>query len=243
MTWGAQADDPAKRPHNREFTEFHPDALKVAILGFGTVGEAVARLLGRNPDASASPTSSIAMWKERRPPGAPASVCWTEGVQEVLASDADVVVELTGGVEPAGTWIREALRAGKSVVTANKHLIARHGTELTQLAQQTGQRLEYGASVAGGVPVLCGLQHGLAGDRLFRLAGVLNGTCNYILSKMEARGVSFADALAKAQELGYAEADPSDDIHGLDASCKLAILARVGLGAEVDVEKGPPGVH
>src|SRR5207247_1513895 len=112
-------------------------------------------------------------------------VRWTDNFEEILASDVDVIVELVGGVRPAGDWVRRALHAGKSVVTANKHLIATEGDELLELARKTGQRLEYGASVAGGVPVLCGLEQGLAGEHLFRLTGVLNGTCNYILSKME----------------------------------------------------------
>jgi len=118
------------------------------------------------------------------------------------------------------------------VVTANKHLIATEGDELLELARKANQRLLYGASVAGGVPVLCGLEQGLAGEKLFRLTGVLNGTCNYILSQMQNEVVSFTTALARAQEMGYAEADPSHDLGGFDASCKLTILARVGLGAQ-----------
>jgi len=160
-------------------------------------------------------------------------VSWTDNFDKILSSDVDVIVELVGGVRPAGDWVRQALCAGKSVVTANKHLIAAEGDELLELARKTGHRLEYGASVAGGVPVLCGLEQGLAGEQLFRLTGVLNATCNYILSQMENEAVSFTSALARAQEMGYAEADPSHDLGGFDASCKLAILARAGCGAQL----------
>jgi homoserine dehydrogenase len=161
-------------------------------------------------------------------------VRWTESFADVIASDADIVIELLGGIEPAHDFIRQALLAGKSVVTANKHVMAKHGAELLALARKTGQRLEYGASVGGAVPVLPALQYGLSGDRLLRVRGVLNGTCNYILSNMEERGTTLASALVSAQKLGYAEADPANDIHGLDAACKLAIVARLGLHAEVD---------
>jgi homoserine dehydrogenase len=164
---------------------------------------------------------------------------WTEDFEQVLASDADVVVELIGGIDPARQWIEQALLSGKSVVTANKRVMAVHGPELLVLARQTGQRLEYGGSVAGGVPVLCGLQQGLAGDQIVKLSGVLNGTCNYILSNMEARGTTFSSALAKAQELGFAEADPAEDIHGLDASCKLTILARLAFHAKLQPNEIP----
>jgi homoserine dehydrogenase len=144
-------------------------------------------------------------------------------------------VELIGGLDPAHEFIRRALLSGKSVVTANKHVIAKHGLELLALARQTGQRLEYGTSVGGGVPILAALEHGLGGDRLFRACGILNGTCNYILSNMEARGTTLAAALAQAKKLGYAESDPSDDVTGLDAASKLAIVVRAGFRGELDV--------
>ena len=204
-------------------------------IGFGTVGRAVAELLCCSPALPLRLTHIYNRNVDRkRVPWIPSQVRWTDNFDEILASDVDVIVELVGGVRLAGDWVRRALHAGKSVVTANKHLIATEGDELLELARKTGQRLEYGASVAGGVPVLCGLEQGLAGEHLFRLTGVLNGTCNYILSKMENEAVSFRDALARAQEMGYTEADPSHDLGGFDASCKLAILARVGLGAQLN---------
>jgi homoserine dehydrogenase len=228
-------DQPAKRLQSRARLEPLPSILKVAILGFGTVGRAVAELLCCSPALPLRLTHIYDRNVDRkRVSWIPSQVRWTDNFEEILASDVDVIVELVGGVRPAGDWVRRALHAGKSVVTANKHLIATEGDELLELARKTGQRLEYGASVAGGVPVLCGLEQGLAGEHLFRLTGVLNGTCNYILSKMENEAVSFRDALSRAQEMGYAEADPSHDLGGFDASCKLAILARVGLGAQLN---------
>jgi homoserine dehydrogenase len=161
------------------------------------------------------------------------NVHWTEDIAGVLSSDADIVVELIGGLEPAGEWVRRALQSGKSVVTANKQLIARHGTELVRLARQHNQHIAFGASVAGGIPVISGLQEGLAGDQLVQLCGILNGTCNYILTRIESAGISFEDALKEAQKLGFAEADPTEDLDGLDARAKLTILARTALRVAV----------
>ncbi len=235
-------DEPAKRPPVPSRRADFVPACKVAILGFGTVGSAVGDILCRTPLPQLRLAHVLNRRVERkRVPWAPASVQWTEDFDQVLASDADIVVELIGGVEPAKQWVEQALLAGKSVVTANKRLIAVHGPELQALARQTGQRLEYGGSVAGGVPVLCGLQQGLSGDQIVKLSGVLNGTCNYILSNMEARGTSFSSALAKAQELGFAEADPAEDIHGLDASCKLTILSRLAFQADIQPHQIPSG--
>jgi homoserine dehydrogenase len=143
-----------------------------------------------------------------------------------------------GGLEPAGETIRRALKSAKSVVTANKQLIARHGAELIRLARDNGQHIAFGASVAGGVPVISGLQEGLAGDDLVELVGILNGTCNYILTRIES-GVSFAEALREAQKLGFAEADPTEDVDGFDARAKLAILARTGLQVSARLDSIP----
>jgi len=175
----------------------------------------------------------------RRADWVPSSVTWTDDVDVVLASDVDVVVELAGGLEPAGSWVRRALEAGKSVVTANKKLIAYHGAELERLATANGGHLKYGAAVAGGIPVIPGLEQGLAGDRIERIEGILNGTCNFILSKME-EGAEYATVLAEAQAKGYAEADPTEDVGGFDARAKLAILMRLALRVEVDPEEIVP---
>jgi homoserine dehydrogenase len=144
----------------------------------------------------------------------PASVTWTESAEEVLASDVDIVIELVGGLRPTHDWVKGALLAGKSVVTANKQLMARFGTELLDLARSRGLEVRFEASVAGGIPVLRALQEGLAGDRLVEVRGILNGTCAYILSRMQSETIAFADALAEAQKAGYAEADPSEDLDG-----------------------------
>lgn len=132
-----------------------------------------------------------------------------------------------------------ALRSGKSVVTANKLLISERGPELMELARKMGRRIEFGASVAGGIPAIIGIQEGLAGDRLFKISGILNGTCNYILTQMEARGASFDVALKEAQKLGYAEADPTSDVQGYDARAKLVILTQTGLHLQVKNEQIP----
>ena len=204
--------------------------LKVAIAGFGTVGRSVAKLLCQEASDTFELTHIFNRDVARKKVDwVPASVRWTESINEVLSSDIDIFVELAGGVKPAGDWIRKALRAGKSVVTANKQLIAESGPELIEVAREAGRRLEFGASVAGGIPAIMGIQEGLAGDRLFKIAGVLNGTCNFILTKMEATGASFEAALKEAQELGYAEADPTNDVEGYDARAKLVILAQAGL--------------
>ncbi len=204
--------------------------LNVALAGFGTVGSSVAKILTEHPVPGLRLTHicnrNVARKKSASLPG---DIRWTENIQDVLSSDADILIELIGGLSPAGDWIRSALEAGKSVVTANKQLMAHHGPELLELARSCNRHLAFGASVAGGVPVISGLQEGLGGDDLFKIYGILNGTCNYILSQIDSKGVTFAAALEQAQRLGFAEADPTDDVDGFDARAKLVILARVGL--------------
>ena len=202
----------------------------VAILGFGTVGRSVAEILSYSPDSRLRLTHVFNRDVDRkRVSWTNEEILWTDRIDDILDSDVDLVVESVGGVDPAFDWVRKALLKGKSVVTANKQLIAHRGRELTRLAFDTGNQLLFGASVAGGVPVLLALQEGLAGDRLVGISGILNGTCNYILTRMEQAGVSFDAALAEAQQFGYAEADPSADVNGDDAAAKLAILVQVAL--------------
>ena len=209
----------------------------VALIGFGTVGTSVARILCERSNTHLRLTHILNRNVARKKVDwLPSSVQWTENVDDVLSSDVDVVVEVMGGLQPTQDWIRRALESGKSVVTANKQLIAHFGPELIALARRMKQQLEFGASVAGGVPVISGLQEGLAGDELFKICGILNGTCNYILSQIESTGIAFATALREAQKLGFAEADPTEDIDGLDARAKLTILARVGLHCNVSCE-------
>ena len=213
------------------------EVCRVALIGFGTVGRAVAKILCESGDGSLRLTHICNRNVERKKqPWVPASVVWTESVDAVLNSDVDIVIELIGGLTPAEQIVRRALESGKSVVTANKQLIARHGTELLQLAAKHGVQIEFGASVAGGVPVLPALHTGLSGDRLHGIAGILNGTCNYILSRIETARIPFSEALEEAQARGYAEADASEDLDGGDARAKLAILALAGLHAQVTPE-------
>ena len=210
---------------------------RVALIGFGTVGRVVAKIVSESPDSSLRLTHicnrNVARKKQS---WVPSDVIWTEDFQSVLTSDADIVIELIGGLAPAEQIVRGALQAGKSVVTANKQLIARHGPDLLQLASSSGCQIEFGASVAGGVPVLPALRTGLCGDRLHGIAGILNGTCNYILSRIENARIPFSEALEEAQARGYAEADASEDLDGGDARAKLAILALAGLQTRVTPE-------
>lgn len=214
--------------------------VKVALLGFGTVGGAVARVLAASKLPGVELTHIFNRKVERKraseaAKSVPASVVWTEDFNDILRSRADIVVELMGGLDPAESWLRRCFVAGKSVVTANKQLIAYRGSALSRLAAKHGVQLVYGAAVAGGVPVIPGLLQGLGGDRIARISGIVNGTCNYILSRMET-GAEYAAVLADAQGLGYAEADPSADVDGLDARAKLCILSRIALHAELDPE-------
>lgn len=207
---------------------------RVAMAGFGTVGRSVARLL----QELAPPELQLAVIVNRsverkRVDWVEPDVRWSDDIGDALRDDVDIVVELIGGRSPAEDWIRRALWAGKSVVTANKQVIAHAGAELLEDAARLGQQLRFEAAVAGGVPVVRAIEQGLAGDSLTRVAGILNGTCNYILSRMERERVSFNEALAEAQTLGFAEADPSQDIKGLDAQAKLAILAHIAFGVYV----------
>ena len=217
-------------------TNEKPSVARVALLGFGTVGQAVARILcsGELPQVRLTHIFNRDVAR-KRVDWVPSSVTWTDDVDDVMASDADIVVEVVGGLHPAYEWLKAALMAGKSVVTANKQLMAHHGSELLDVARSRGLEVRFEASVAGGIPVLRALQEGLAGDRLVEVRGILNGTCAYILSRMQSETISFADALAEAQRAGYAEADPTEDVDGADAAAKLAIIAAVGLRRPVRV--------
>jgi homoserine dehydrogenase len=212
--------------------------VKIALLGFGTVGSSVARVLAASKFPGVELTHIFNRNVERKIGSAaakvvPASVKWTDNIDVILRSDVDIVVELMGGLNPVEGWIRKALSAGKSVVTANKQLIAYRGSGLAKLAAQHNVYLAHGAAVAGGVPVIPGMLQGLCGDQVTRLSGIVNGTCNYILSRMEA-GADYATVLADAQQLGYAESDPSADVDGFDARAKLCILSRIAMHAELD---------
>jgi homoserine dehydrogenase len=228
-------------PHQLSAQDSHiRRPLRIALFGFGTVGSSVARILVESrPEGLELTHIYVRSVARRRVDWVPASVVWSENAGAVLASDVDVIVELAGGLDPAGGWVRKALRAGKSVVTANKKLISCHGAELERLAAAASGQLKYGAAVAGGIPVIPGLEQGLAGDQIVRIEGILNGTCNFILSRMQ-EGAEYATVLVAAQAKGYAEADPTEDVGGFDARAKLSILMRLALGVEVDLEEIAP---
>src|SRR3569833_2255199 len=232
-----------KTPVSERLSTSEPNGrspMRIALFGFGTVGSSVARILLESKPEGLQITHVYNRNVVRKSADwVPANVVWSENWEEVLASDVDVIVELVGGLDPAGTWVRREIEAGKSVVTANKKLIAYHGVELERLAAEKGGHLKYGAAVAGGIPVIPGLEQGLAGDHIRRMEGILNGTCNFILSRMEA-GAEYAAVLAEAQAKGYAEADPTEDVGGFDARSKLAILMRLALRVVVDPEEIVP---
>ncbi len=217
--------------------------LSVAIAGLGTVGAGVLTMLRQNADLIAAragrPIAVTAVSARDRSRDRGVSLAGLRWFDDpvALAADAaaDVVVEVIGGSEGhARQLVTAALEAGKPVVTANKALLAVHGAELAALAEARGVPLAFEAAVAGGIPVIKALREGLAGNRISRVAGILNGTCNYILTVMRERQREFAEVLGEAQKLGYAEADPSFDVDGIDAAHKLAILAALAFGRPVD---------
>jgi homoserine dehydrogenase len=217
--------------------------LSIGVAGLGTVGAGVLRLVAENGDIVAAragrpiTVGAVSARARGRDRGvALDGLRWHED-PVALAGDpgVDVVVELIGGSDgPARALVEAAIAAGKPVVTANKALLAVHGAAIAELAEARGVPLAFEAAVAGGIPAIKGLREGLAANRLRRVAGILNGTCNYILTTMREQGREFAEVLAEAQALGYAEADPSFDIDGIDAAHKLAILAALAFGRPVD---------
>ncbi len=229
-------------------------ALRVAVLGAGSVGGAViGRLLDRPArldSADGSPLELVGVacrdLARARASGIPADLLTDAPAHLVASPDVDVVVELMGGDEPARTLIAAALGAGKPVVTANKHVIAHHGPELEAIARRVGVPFRFEAAVAGGIPVLGPLASDLAANDVTRIRGIVNGTTNYILTAMAHEGRPYDDILLDAQELGYAEADPSGDVEGDDAVNKLVILARLGFDVWLDpttVVRRPPTVR
>ena len=210
-------------------SETQPPSFRIGVLGRGTVGSAFAALVAEHSD------------RIQRITGLRPEVCGvlsrsSGDFTEILAR-AELIVELIGGIEPARSYVLEAMRAGRHVVTANKQLLSQHGDELFEAAGASGVQLRFEGAVAGVVPVIRVLQESLAGARIDRVHGIVNGTTNFILSEMAGRGITFAQALAEAQQLGYAEADPSDDVDGRDAAAKMAILARLAFGAPVHLDQ------
>jgi len=201
------------------------DPVRIGLLGRGTVGDAFHGLLAQRADA-------IAAAAGRRPEIA-GVLRRSEGDFDAILEDSEIVVELIGGTEPAREYVLRALRAGRHVVTANKQLIAQFGDQLFEAARKAGVQLRFEAAVAGVVPVIRVIQESLAATEITKVFGIVNGTTNFILTEMASTGASYPDALRRAQELGYAEADPTEDVGGADAAAKMAILARLAFGAPV----------
>ncbi len=213
-----------ERSANRRTERF-----RVGLLGHGTVGAAFAALLPQRADQVAAITG--------RRPELTGILTTSRGSFAAIVADADLVVELIGGLEPAREYVLAAMRAGKHVVTANKQLLSHHGEELWAVARESGVQLRFEAAVAGVVPVIRVLQESLAGAHLDRITGIVNGTTNFILSQMAQTGATYAAALAEAQRLGYAESDPTDDVTGRDAAAKMAILARLAFDTPVHIDQ------
>jgi homoserine dehydrogenase len=217
------------------------DVVRVGLLGCGHVGSALVRLITENGDSIEGRTGvrlqvekvAVRNLSRERDVALPASAFTNDANAVVADPDVDVVVEVIGGIEPARELIVQALSSGKPVITANKELLANFGKELFETAENAGVDLLFEASVAGGVPLMRPLRESLAGDRIHRVMGIVNGTTNYILTKMSEDGASFTDALAEAQSLGFAERDPTADVEGFDAAAKAAIIATIAFGARV----------
>ena len=216
--------------------------MRVGILGFGTVGEGTYRMLADNRDEIVKKAGcpidvvKIGVRDASKARSLPPEMFTTDLESIVCDPDIDVVLELIGGVDPAKKLIERALESGKHVVTANKELIAKHGSRLITLARGKGLDLHFEAAVGGGIPIVQPLKHQLAGNDIVKMMGVLNGTTNFMLTKMFRDGAEFEAALQEAQELGYAETDPTDDVDGFDTMYKIAILAAIAFGKQVDLD-------
>jgi homoserine dehydrogenase len=202
---------------------------RIGLLGRGTVGSAFAELLPRHADRIERITGLR--------PELGGVLDTTSGSFEEILESSDLIVELIGGIEPAREYLLRAMRAGKHIVTANKQLLAHHGEELWEEARRNGVQLRFEGAVAGVVPVIRVLQESLAGATIERVHGIVNGTTNYILTEMARTGVTFEQALEEAQRLGYAEADPSEDVDGRDAAAKMAIIARLAFETPVHIDQ------
>jgi len=203
--------------------------VRIGLLGRGTVGAAFADLLAERTEAVEAATG-------RRPEIA-GVLTRGEGDFGAILADSDLVVELIGGTDPARDFVLDALRAGKPVVTANKQLLAQHGDELFGVAREAGMQLRFEAAVAGVIPIVRTIQESFGVTEISKVFGIVNGTTNFILSEMAATGAGYDEVLARAQELGYAEADPSDDVSGADAAAKMAILARLAFHTSVTLSE------
>ena len=219
-------------------------AVRVGMLGMGTVGGGVAELLQKNGGLLQNKTETELILQKvlvrdisrQRAVDLPSGIYTVEAADILLVSSIELVIELIGGIEPARTYILEALRRGKFVVTANKDLMARHGAELLEEARRHNRNIFYEAGVGGGIPLIHPMKYCLIANRITRIVGIINGTTNYILTRMTLEGMSFDDALREAQEKGFAETNPANDLEGLDTAYKLAILAGIAFNSVIDVD-------
>ncbi|MFC7441188.1 homoserine dehydrogenase [Laceyella putida] len=218
--------------------------VRVALLGLGTVGTGVWKMIQSNQDVIARRTGMLVtveailvrnIHKDRQLEGVQALL--TSRFEDVLAREIDVVIEVMGGVEPTRTYLRQAMEKGCHIVSANKELLARHGEELREWAKRHGVQLSYEASVGGGIPIIGTVSHFLKANRIYKVSGILNGTTNFILTKMKEEGRTYEDVLSEAQQKGYAEADPTADVEGIDAAHKLSILSRLSFDVCVTVDE------
>ena len=205
------------------------ETFRIGLLGHGTVGSAFEALLAERADAFVPITGMR--------PEITGVLTRSRGSFDEILAGSDLIVELIGGIDPARDYVLRAMQAGKHVVSANKQLLSQHGEELWAAARENGVQLRFEGAVAGVVPVIRVLQESLAATRVERIHGIVNGTTNYILTEMADRGLSYADALRQAQELGYAESDPTDDVTGRDAAAKMAILARLAFSTPVHLDQ------
>ena len=220
------------------------DSIKVGIIGFGIVGSGTYRTLTCNAESIASRAGVPIVvakvadidWSRQRDCDVPAAVRTTDAMAMINDPEIDIVVETIGGVKPALDFVLAAINNGKSVVTPNKELIARHGHEILALAAQKSVDVQFEGSVGGVIPIIRSLKESLEADRIYEVIGIVNGTTNYILTRMTQEGLDFDSALAEAQNLGYAEADPTNDIEGYDARYKIAILAAIAFGMNVSLD-------
>lgn len=215
--------------------------INIAVLGYGTIGSGVVEVIGTNPESIAKKAGQEINIKYvldlRDFEGDPIQEKIVHDYNVILEDDSvEIVVEVMGGVEPAYTFVKNALLKGKSVVTSNKELVAKHGPELLEIASDNSINFMFEASVGGGIPIIRPLNSSLTADEIMEITGILNGTTNFILSKMTDEGWEFEEALKKAQELGYAERNPEADVEGFDACRKIAILSSLAFGNHVDFE-------
>jgi len=212
----------------------------IGLLGLGTVGQGVANIISnpndRHPLVGELEILGVAVrnLQKKRDIPLPDSIFTTNAIEIVENPNIQIVVEVMGGIEPAKSLIIQAIRAGKSVVTANKAVIARHGEEIANEAKAAGVYVLIEAAVGGGIPIIEPLKQSLGGNQITKVSGIINGTTNYILSRMDKEGVNYADVLKEAQELGYAESDPAADVEGLDAADKIAILSGLAFGGTIN---------